>query len=319
MFISSGDVLGNNTEVTIRLLTDESSVEFVEGTKMEVIDLGCTLLRDVVVTTDTKQAFKDTSAVIFLDEIPKEDDTERSEWLKKNERLFTSYGKVLNECAKSEVKVMVAGSGPVNFNALMLGLASPAILRQNVVAVSRVHENRAKAAISRRIKVNTSGVVDLVVWGNIAGTTHIDVEIARVHGYEGAIWGPPTYSRPVREVVHDDKWLETEYLEDLKKHEGTVEECMKHRACCSMAHSAVSLLTDWWNGSSKGGAVYSLGVFSEGMSSQTTTVCETQHIHFDYSSTPSLTKLYFCQDLSEHDNDRSVICDTIKGNESSQF
>ncbi len=230
---------------------------------MEAIDLACTLLRDVTVTTDPRKAFKDTSAVIFLDDVPKEEGMEQSDWLKKNEELFTAYGKVLNECAKSEVKAIVAGNGPVNFNALMLGLASPAVARQNVVAMSRLHENRAKASIGRRISVNTAGVVDLIIWGNAGGTTHIDLENARVHGYEGAIWGPPTYSRPVKEVVHDDKWLETEYLENLKQYQETLQGTLNHIASSSTAHCVVSLLTDWWNGTSNG-AYYSLGVFSEG-------------------------------------------------------
>ncbi len=48
------------------------------------------------------------------------------------------------------------------------------IPRQNIVALSRCVENRAKAVIGQRLNVNTAGVVDLIVWGNVNGQHFID-------------------------------------------------------------------------------------------------------------------------------------------------
>ena len=46
--------------------------------------------------------------------------------------------------------------------------------RQNIVACSRLVENRAKAVIGQRLNVNTAGVVDLTIWGNINGEHYVD-------------------------------------------------------------------------------------------------------------------------------------------------
>ncbi|XP_033625403.1 putative malate dehydrogenase 1B [Asterias rubens] len=261
--IAQGDVLGKGTEVSIKLLTEPDCIKTVEGMKMEMEDLACPLLRNIVLTTDVKHAFKDASAIIFLDEIAQSEDMEKAEWLRQNAEVYTEYAKVLNNTALPDVKVIVAGTGPLNFNAFILGHFTPSILRQNVVALARLEENHAKSAIARRIKVKTAGVMNLVIWGNIGGTTHTDLKKAKVRGCDGAIWGPPFYSRPVGEMVHDDKWLQTEYLEGLKTYKETIEGALKHRAAFSEAHSIISLLTDWWNGS-KGDNLYSLGVLSEG-------------------------------------------------------
>ncbi|XP_022100503.1 putative malate dehydrogenase 1B [Acanthaster planci] len=261
--IARGDVLGEENEISIKLLTDVDSVKSVEGLKLEMEDFACTLLRKIVVTADVKHAFKDASVVIFLDEIARPDGMEKEEWLQLNAEVYTSYAKVLNDYALPEVKAIVAGSGPLNFNAYILGHFSPAVLRQNVIALSRLDENRAKSALARRIKVNTAGIVNLFVWGNVGGTTYTDLKHARVHGCEGAIWGPPFYSRPIGEMVHDDKWLQTEYLTGLKSYKETLEGALQHQGAFSVAHSVVSLLTDWWKGS-EGDRLYSVGVLSEG-------------------------------------------------------
>ncbi|XP_038058245.1 putative malate dehydrogenase 1B [Patiria miniata] len=261
--IARGDVLGKDNEISIKLLADVDSIKSVEGMKLEMEDLACPLLRNIVVTADVKHAFKDASIVIFLDEIARPDNMEKEDWLKLNAEVFTSYAKVLNEFALSEVKAIVAGSGPLNFNAFILGHFSPAVLRQNVVALSRLEENHAKSALARRIQVNMAGIVNLFIWGNAGGTTYTDLKNAKVHGCEGAIWGPPFYSRPIGEMVHDDKWLQTEYVAGLKTYKETLEGALQHPATFSVAHSIVSLLTDWWNGS-EGDTLYSVGVLSEG-------------------------------------------------------
>lgn len=48
------------------------------------------------------------------------------------------------------------------------------IPRQNFVASSRLVENQAKSVLAERLKTNTAGVVDLIVWGNINGNHFID-------------------------------------------------------------------------------------------------------------------------------------------------
>ena len=83
------------------------------------------------------------------------------------------------------------------------------------MAMSRMTERRAKAIITSKLQVNGACVTGVVVWGNPPGTKYVDVKRARVHKYEGAIVGPEWFSLPFPEMVHDDKWLETEFLDKL--------------------------------------------------------------------------------------------------------
>ncbi|XP_070535928.1 putative malate dehydrogenase 1B [Ptychodera flava] len=262
--IARGDVFGKETEISLRLFNDdENEMKMVEGLKMEAVDLAYPLLKEVIIETDIKKAFTGIHVVIMLDEIEKTEDMDRKDWLRKNGEVFTSRGEILDEVAHRDVKVIVAGNGPVNHNTYILTVSAPSIPRQNFVAQARLRENYAKATIAKRLAVNSAGVVDLLVWGNINGTTYTDVSRARVHGYDGAIWGPPFYSRPIIDMVHDNKWLETEYLESLKTHQESIEGALGHTSSMSAAAALTTILTDWWNGSAEG-RIYSLGVVCEG-------------------------------------------------------
>ena len=52
---------------------------------------------------------------------------------------------------------MLAGNGPLNFNAMMVQMGAPKLARQNIVVVSSVVENHAKAVIGERLSVNPAG------------------------------------------------------------------------------------------------------------------------------------------------------------------
>ncbi|XP_033099613.1 putative malate dehydrogenase 1B [Anneissia japonica] len=261
--IARGDVFGPKTEISLTLLVENKDDNVIKGLVMEAEDLACTLLRKVIITSDPQEAFNGVSAVVFLDGSPLQPEESCDDWLKLNAQIFREYGKILNSVAANDVKVLVAGDGPLNFNAYMLGTAAPAVARQNIVAVARLLENRAKAALARKLNVNSAFIVDLITWGNISGTSLTDVNKAAVHQYDGAIVGPEWYSRPVKEMVHDDKWLQTEFLDNLKSHENTLTKTLGHCATLSAASAVIGVLKDWWNGS-KDGKILSLGVFSEG-------------------------------------------------------
>ncbi|XP_076455865.1 putative malate dehydrogenase 1B [Babylonia areolata] len=262
--IASGEVFGPNTEINIRLLdnTDKDS-SLARGLAMETQDLCEGLVRGVEVMDDTAKAFRDCSAIIILDELLRTDEESHADWIHRNCDAFTAYGQHINDGAMKNVRVLVAGNGPVNFNTMILIHSAPKIPRQNIVGLSRGVENRAKSVIGQRLNVNTAGVVDLIVWGNVNGKHFIDNSKSRVHGYDGAIWGPPSYSVPVLEMVHDSKWMEKEYLEQVEQRRSAVETALGHSSAGSAARAITSFMTHWWNGSPKG-QMFSLAVASDG-------------------------------------------------------
>ncbi|KAK6181465.1 hypothetical protein SNE40_009309 [Patella caerulea] len=262
--LASGEAFGPSNEITLRLLDEnEENAESLSGLKMEAEDLNENLLRDVKVTSDPREAFKDCGTILLIDDLQKKEDESQQDWLKRNVELYVKYAKIINEVAKKNVKVMVAGNGPVNLCATMMIRNAPNIPRQNIVAMSRMVENYAKSVIGGKLNLNTSCVLDLLVWGNINGVKYVDVSQCKVTNYDGAIWGPPTFTLPAVELIHDSKWIEGGYLELLDKRKDTVTESLHRPPAVAFASAVISMLNHWWHGSPQG-ELFSLGVYSDG-------------------------------------------------------
>ena len=261
--IASGEALGCDTEMTLRLHQETDDFEALEGIEMEAVDLACPLLRDTLVTSNLHQAFSDCSMIVLLDELLQEKDEGKDDWLRRNHQLFVHYAKVIDEVAKNDVKVVVAGRGPVNFNAHMMIENMSNVPRQNVVALSRVPENHSKAVLAQKLSVNSASIVDVIVWGSTNGSHFIDISKARVHNFDGAVWGPPFFSLPVTEMIHDKAWLKNDFLNLVEKRQSSVEEALSHRAAMSHASALISLIRHWTTGAPSG-QTFSLGVCSNG-------------------------------------------------------
>lgn len=261
--LCNGSVFGKDTEVSLCFLGGEDEMEHLAGTEMEAFDLAHPLLRGVKVTSNVTEAFTDSAIIVHLDEIQKNEEESKEEWLKRNQELFTHYGQIINKVAASDVRVLVCGAGPLNFNTLVLIKNCPRISRQNIVACPRLIENQAKAILSEKLKVNSAGLVDTIIWGNINGTHEVDLSVAKIHGYDGAIWGPPSFSIPLLEMLYDKKWLEGEFYELPPKRKEIVEAALKKPKDMSHAAAVATLLGHWCQGCSDG-RIFSLGVYSEG-------------------------------------------------------
>ncbi|EDO45840.1 predicted protein [Nematostella vectensis] len=251
-----GEVFGFQEEVSIYLLDTPENQEALQGVAYEIEDCAWPLFRGVHITSDPAVAFKDASVVVLLDGKAINEGTDKKEYLLSHAKLFRDYGKALEAHAKPDCKVLTAG-GPANFSTFIASKFAPSIQKKNFVSLSRIEENRAKGLIAKRLNVNTAGIKDLIVWGNPGFNHYPDASHARVDGFDGAIWGPhvPGFTRPVPEMVHDNKWLSGEFVEVLKK--------PSEGENALMGSVAVkSLLQDWCQCASSD--MWSLGVISEG-------------------------------------------------------
>ena len=260
--IANGEVFGLDSEIALHLL-DEHEHDLLEGLEMEAYDLAEGLLRQVHVTSDPQEAFVNCSVVIVLDSFDKEEGESKEDWLERNARHFSNYAKIISDTASRNCKVLVAGRGPINFNAYIMIKNAPNVPRQNIVALSRFVENRAKSVMGEKLKVNTADVVNIIIWGNINGSHYIDVSETRVHRYDGAIWGPPFFSVSAIEMVHDSAWIEKEYVELVKARLEKVETALSHKSSQAEACAITTMVKHWMEGSPTG-QIFSLGVFSEG-------------------------------------------------------
>ena len=206
--IVKGEALGEDADLALHLLDTEENQEELEGVRMEAFDLAASTLRGLSQTSDPVSAFKDCSYIVLLDELLQGEEESKEDWLRRNHDHFVHYTKIIDSAADANVKVVVGGRGPVNFNVYMMLKNTQKIAPENIVAQPRLVENHAKAVLAEKLNVNSSGIVDLIVWGNPNGTNFVSVLQARVHGYNGAIWGPDWFSLSAPGMVFDDKWLE---------------------------------------------------------------------------------------------------------------
>lgn len=194
--LASGEIFGKDQDLTINLLGNETQQQLLQGTAMEMTDLAWNTLRSVTVTTDDEEALRDCEAVVLLDQLDRIADEEESVWLRRNADMFVSRMKVIDKVCKQNVKILIAGNGPINTSLYMIHLEAELknVTVKNIIAMPRLIENQSKAVLAHKVKVKTSDVVDVIVWGDNE-KYFCDTNLARVHNHDGPIWGPPSYSR----------------------------------------------------------------------------------------------------------------------------
>lgn len=192
--IATGEIFGEEQELAINLLGKEDELESLAGIEMEVVDLARNLVRGITVSSQADIALNGCEAVIVLDQLTREEEESEESWLNRNANMLIDRIKVVDVICKQNVKVLVAGNGPINNSLYMIQEHITNIDRHNVIAMPRLIENQAKAIIAGKVNVKTSDVVDVVIWGDNE-KYFCDINQARVHNHDGPIWGPPSYSR----------------------------------------------------------------------------------------------------------------------------
>jgi malate dehydrogenase len=256
----SGEIFGLKQDLSVTLLDTSENQEVLSGVVMEVIDCAWDLLRDISQTADIAQAFKNADLALILDA---DYSTEDVNILVHNATTYKQYAEMIEAHAKKDARILVCGKA-ANLSANIISTFAPSIQKNNIYALSRLQENRAKAVLARKLKVNSCGITDLVVWGCPGNDALFDISMSQVKGYDGAIWAPhiETFSRPVVEMIYDHKWVANQFLQEVNMQEDSLKE--KHKFCPSMSMGVAILdfLKEWWHGSAN--QMTSLGVVSKG-------------------------------------------------------
>ncbi|KAG8432745.1 hypothetical protein GDO86_017113, partial [Hymenochirus boettgeri] len=254
--LASGDVFGMGKEIWLHLLDSNHDSETLRALVMEAEDLAFPLLRKITVHKIASDAFLQADVVIFLDDTYAKNDLSQEQCLRKIAEQFTQYGALIDQSSNKEVKVVVAGSSYVNLKALILLSSAPSINTHNIVALPTQLEFEAKAQIAKKLNINSSAVKDVILWGNISGINYLDLSHAKIFQYDSAIWGPPSFFRPLKNLIYDRKWLKNEFLQERSRKS-------QHRSGMSAAHCIATVLS-WWQKDSNPEEIVSLGVVSEG-------------------------------------------------------
>src|SRR5579864_4974656 len=202
--IASGQMLGPDQPVVLRLLEIEPAMGALGGVVMELDDCAFPLLAGIEATSDLKTAFDGTSNVFLVGSVPRKAGMERKDLLGINGGIFKPQGKAIEKNAASDVRVLVVGN-PCNTNCLIARTNAPDVPAERWFAMTRLDENRAKSQLANKAGVAVASVTNLAIWGNHSSTQFPDFTNARIGG------------KPTRDVITDQAWLEGAFIETVQK------------------------------------------------------------------------------------------------------
>ena len=234
--IASGQMLGPDEKINLRLLEIPDAVKAAEGTAMELQDCAFPLLASTEIFDDPKQAFDGVNVAMLVGARPRSKGMERADLLEANGQIFKPQGEALNAGAADDVKILVVGN-PANTNALIAMSGAPDIPDQRFTAMTRLDENRAVAQLADKLGVGVEDVEDLAVWGNHSPTMFPDLFNAKVNG-----------ERAVDQV--DMEWYENEYIPRVGKRGAEIIEARGASSAASAANAAIDHVHDWVLGAS---------------------------------------------------------------------
>ncbi|XP_071977162.1 putative malate dehydrogenase 1B [Engystomops pustulosus] len=270
--LASGKVFDNKTDIWLHLLDHSQSQQILQGLKMEAEDLAYPCLRKVTLHAISDDAFLEADFVIVLNDVLAKGDQCAEDDICKIKELWAQYATLIDQNARKEVKVIVSGSAYANLIALVIIKTAQSINPHNIVALPTQLEFEARAQIAKKLSINSSVIKDVIVWGNISGTNHLDLQLAKLYKYESSIWGPSSFSRPLLPMIYDRKWLKNDLVTEWKKRS-------EHRRGLSAAHSIATALS-YWQQNSEAGEIVSLGVLSEGYFNLPVDIVYSMPVHF---------------------------------------
>jgi malate dehydrogenase len=247
--IASGQLLGPDTPVDLRLLEIPQAMGALEGVAMELVDCAFPLLAGLDLHDRPADAFDGVHVALLVGSRPRTKGMERSELLSANGEIFTVQGKALNAVAASDVRVLVVGN-PANTNCLIAMNHAPDIPRERFTAMLRLDHNRAIAQLANKLAVPVADISRMGVWGNHSPTMYPDLFHAQVDGRQAAL------------VVDDQAWIEEEFLPGVGKRGAAIIEARGASSAASAASAAIDHMHDWVTGTD--GRWVSMGVPSDG-------------------------------------------------------
>jgi malate dehydrogenase len=248
--IASGQLLGPDQPIVLRMLEIEPAMKALEGVAMELDDCAFPLLQSMVLTSNTEEAFDGTSWALLVGSVPRKAGMERGDLLSINGGIFGPQGKAIAARAARDVRVLVVGN-PCNTNCLIARSNAPDIPAERWFAMMRLDENRAKTQLAKKAGVPVSVVTNLAVWGNHSSTQYPDARNAKIAGMG------------VFDVINDHGWLKHGFITTVQNRGAKIIEARGLSSAASAANAVLDAVesirtaTPW-------GDWHSLAVVSHG-------------------------------------------------------
>ncbi|HEV2924458.1 MAG TPA: malate dehydrogenase [Solirubrobacteraceae bacterium] len=246
--IASGQLLGPDQPVDLRLLEIPQAMGALEGVAMELVDCAFPLLAGLDLHDDAREAFDGVNVALLVGSRPRTKGMERAELLSENGKIFTIQGDALNDRAAADVRILVVGN-PANTNCLIAMTGAPDIPRERFTSMMRLDHNRAIAQLANKVQAPVTDITRMGVWGNHSPTMYPDLFHAQIRA-ERAV-----------DVVDDMEWVEDEFLPGVGKRGAAVIEARGSSSAASAASAAIDHMSDWVSGNADW---VSMGVPSDG-------------------------------------------------------
>jgi malate dehydrogenase len=244
--IASGQLLGPDVPVRLRLLEITPALKAAEGTAMELNDCAFPLLTGIDITDDLKTAFDGTNVALLVGARPRTAGMERGDLLEANGGIFGPQGRAINEHAASDIRVLVVGN-PANTNALIAQHSAPDVPASRFTAMTRLDHNRAISQLADKLSVPVTAVSQMTIWGNHSATQYPDLYNTVVNG------------RSAAEQVDSD-WISGTFIPTVAKRGAAIIAARGASSAASAASAAIGHVYDWVNGTEWTSA----GVVSDG-------------------------------------------------------
>ncbi|MBV9313892.1 MAG: malate dehydrogenase [Pseudonocardia sp.] len=236
--IASGQLLGPDKPVRLRLLEIPAAMKAAEGVALELDDCAFPLLNGVDITDDAATAFEGATIALLVGARPRTKGMERRDLLEANGGIFAPQGRAINAGAADDIRVLVVGN-PANTNALIAQVAAPDVPAERFSAMTRLDHNRALAQLSTKLAVPVTEIKKMSIWGNHSATQYPDLFHAEVGGKIAA------------EQV-EEAWLRDEFIPTIATRGAAIIEARGVSSAASAANAAIGHIYDWVNGTPEG-------------------------------------------------------------------
>jgi len=237
--VASGQLLGPDVPVRLRLLEITPALRAAEGTAMELDDCAFPLLAGIEITDDPLAAFDGVNVALLVGARPRTAGMERGDLLEANGGIFKPQGEAINAGAADDVRVLVVGN-PANTNALIAAAHAPDVPAGRFTAMTRLDHNRALSQLAKKAGVPVTDIRKVTIWGNHSTTQYPDIFHAEISG------------KPAAELAGDQQWLENEFIPTVAKRGAAIIEARGASSAASAANAAIDHVYDWVNGTPEG-------------------------------------------------------------------
>jgi len=248
--IASGQLLGPDRSVELRMLEITPALGAAEGTAMELLDCAFPLLSGIEISDQPNEAFDGANIAFLVGARPRTKGMERADLLEANGGIFAPQGKAINDNAADDIRVLVVGN-PANTNALIAMGNAPDVPAERFTAMTRLDHNRAIAQLASQTGKPVDQIKRMIIWGNHSATQYPDISHATIGG------------KPAAEVIDDQVWFEDQFIRQVQQRGAEVIEARGSSSAASAANAAIDHMHDWVNGSAEGDYV-SMGIPSDG-------------------------------------------------------